>query len=44
MNQNPDIKLWQGQRSKSEFSVIFEQVTYTSHLEAKRLGLLASGG
>ena len=40
MNQNPGVQLWQGRRSKSEFSVEFEPVTYTPHLEAKRLGLL----
>lgn len=40
MNQNPEVKLWQGQRSKSDFSVVFQQVTYTPHLEAKRRGLL----
>lgn len=40
MNQNPGVKLWQGQRSKSEFSVVFDQVTYTPHLEARRRGLL----
>ena len=38
--QNSHVQLWQGRRSKSEFSVEFEQVAYTSHLEAKRLGLL----
>jgi hypothetical protein len=42
MNQNPEVQLWQGRRSKSDFSVKFELVTYTSHLEAKRLGLLPS--
>ncbi|WP_374479331.1 DUF2971 domain-containing protein [Zoogloea sp.] len=40
MNQNPGVQLWQGRRSQSEFSVEFEPVTYTPHLEAKRLGLL----
>lgn len=39
MNQNPSVQLWQGRRSKSEFSVEFEPVTYTPYLEAKRLGL-----
>jgi hypothetical protein len=38
--QNPDVKLWQGSRSESEFSVVFKHVTYTNHLEAKRRGLL----
>lgn len=37
-NQNPAVQLWQGKRSRSEFSVVFEPVTYTSHIEAKRLG------
>ena len=36
--QNPDVQLWKGIRSKSEFSVAFEPVTYTPHIEAKRLG------
>lgn len=40
MNQNPQVKIWQGQRSKSDFSVVFQEVTYTPHLEAKRRGLL----
>lgn len=40
MNQNPNVQLWQGHRSKSDFSVVFERVTYTPHLEAKRSGLL----
>jgi hypothetical protein len=38
--QSSHVQLWQGHRSKSEFAVEFEPVTYTSHLEAKRLGLL----
>jgi hypothetical protein len=37
--QNEQVKLWKGTRSKSNFSVNFEAVTYTSHLEAKRRGL-----
>ena len=41
MNQNPGVKLWQGRRNKSDFSVVFEDVTYTPHLDAKRRGLLA---
>lgn len=40
MNQNPTVQLWQGKRSMSEFSIVFEPVTYTPHLEAKRRGLL----
>lgn len=39
-NQNPGVQLWRGERSKSDFSVVFESVTYTSHLEAKHRGLL----
>lgn len=38
--QNENVQLWQGYRSKSSFSVEFKPVTYTSHLEAKRRGLL----
>jgi hypothetical protein len=38
--QNSHVQLWQGRRSKSEFTVDFEPVTYTSHLEARRLGIL----
>jgi hypothetical protein len=38
--QNEDVQLWRGSRSVTRFSVEFEPVTYTSHLEAKRLGLL----
>lgn len=38
--QNEYVQLWQGTRSKSSFSVEFQKVTYTSHLEAKRRGLL----
>lgn len=40
LNQNPEVQLWQGHRSKSDFSVVFEPVTYTPHLDAKRRGLL----
>lgn len=40
MNQNPGVQLWKGRRSKSDFSVIFEPVAYTPHVEAKRLGLV----
>jgi len=42
--QNQHVQLWQGSRSKSSFSVEFHQVTYTSHLEAKRQGLLGDSG
>ena len=38
--QNESIQLWQGSRSKSRFTVEFQPVTYTSHLEAKRRRLM----
>lgn len=38
--QNEDVKFWQGKRSHSEFRIEFEAFDYTSHLEAKKLGLL----
>lgn len=38
--QNPGVKLWQGRRSRDEFRVLFEEFSYTSHLEAKERGLL----
>lgn len=38
--QNEKVKLWRGKRSATEFKVLFEQFTYTSHLDAKRRGLL----
>lgn len=38
--QNEHVQLWQGKRSKTKFSVEFERMTYTSHLQAKRQGLL----
>jgi hypothetical protein len=38
--QHENVQLWQGSRSKSAFNVEFDRVTYTPHLEAKRLGLL----
>lgn len=38
--QNPDVELWKGTRSASRFEVEFEKFTYTSHIEAKRKGLL----
>ena len=42
--QNEHVQLWQGSRSKSSFSVEFQSVTYKSHLDAKRLGLLGTIG
>lgn len=38
--QNESVQLWQGFRSESTFKVDFRPVTYTTHLEARRLGLL----
>ena len=40
--QNENVQLWKGSRSKSEFAVAFEAVTYTPHIEAKRQGLMQS--
>ena len=37
--QNETVQLWQGFRSVSEFKVEFRSVTYTTYLEARRLGL-----
>ena len=37
--QNERVKFWQGRRSDTEFRVEFEPFTYTSFLEAKRMGL-----
>lgn len=38
--QNPDVKFFEGKRSETEFKVEFKNFTYTSHVEAKRKGLL----
>lgn len=38
--QNKEVKLWSGTRSKTKFSVTFQQFTYTSYLDAKEKGLL----
>lgn len=38
--QNPHITFWQGARSDEYFKVEFQSFTYTSHLEAKRQGLI----
>jgi hypothetical protein len=40
LGQNDRVNLWKGRRSESEFKVLFEPITYTSHLEAKRNGLI----
>ena len=42
--QNEKVQLWQGSRSKSNFAVEFQPVTYTSHLEARRRGLADTAG
>lgn len=38
--QNPDVELWRGSRSATDFEVDFEPITYTPHIEAKRHGLV----
>jgi hypothetical protein len=38
--QNPDVQFFAGKRSATEFRVEFESRTYTSHIEAKRKGLV----
>jgi hypothetical protein len=38
--QNPDVQFFQGKRSETEFKVEFSNFTYTSHIEAKRKGLI----
>ncbi len=38
--QNPNVRLWEGSRSKSDFKVEFEQFNYMSHIEAKKNGLI----
>jgi Protein of unknown function (DUF2971) len=38
--QNEHVKFWKGKRSETEFRVDFEKFTYTSYLEAKRLGFI----
>jgi hypothetical protein len=37
--QNESVRLWKGSRSSTEFRVTFEEFKYTSHLQAKRMGL-----
>jgi hypothetical protein len=36
--QIDSVQLWRGHRSTTQFKVIFEAFTYTSHLEARRRG------
>jgi hypothetical protein len=38
--QNESVKFWQGTRSTSEFKVLFKEFGYTTHAEAKRMGLV----
>lgn len=38
--QNENVRLWKGRRSTTEFQVLFEEVRYTSNLDAKRKGLI----
>lgn len=38
--QSEHVQLWQGKRSKSNFAVDFEKVTYTAYLQAKLQGLI----
>jgi hypothetical protein len=37
--QNDTVRFYRGTRSESEYKVVFSQFTYTSYMEAKRLGL-----
>jgi hypothetical protein len=37
--QNESVRFYKGSRSTTEFRVLFEEFTYTSYLEAKKLGL-----
>lgn len=38
--QNSSVKFWQGKRSSETFSVEFKSFEYTSHLSAKKLGMI----
>jgi hypothetical protein len=38
--QNESVKFWRGTRSTTEFKVLFEEFTYTPHIEAKKNGLI----
>lgn len=38
--QNPNVKLYRGKRSRTEFQIIFDEFQYISHIEAKNLGLI----
>jgi Protein of unknown function (DUF2971) len=37
--QNEGVRFYKGSRSSTEFRVLFEEFTYTSHLQAKKMGL-----
>ena len=37
--QNPDVKLYRGERSKTEFKIVFNEFEYINHIEAKTMGL-----
>ncbi|MDR4485590.1 MAG: DUF2971 domain-containing protein [Nitrospirales bacterium] len=37
--QNENVRFYKGARSTSEFRVLFKELTYTSYLQAKKLGL-----
>jgi len=39
--QNPNVKFYSAKKSQSKFAVSFEYFTYTSFLEAKKMGLRA---
>ncbi len=38
--QNESVKFWRGTRSTTEFKVLFEEFTYTPHIDAKKKGLV----
>jgi len=38
--QNPNVTLWRGKRNSEHFKVEFEKFEYTSHIDAKRKGLI----
>jgi Protein of unknown function (DUF2971) len=40
LSQNSNVKFYKGFRSATEFRVIFQEITYTPHLEAIRKGLI----
>lgn len=42
--QNESVQFWEGRRSQEEFKVLFTPFTYTSYLEARKLGLVDEPG